>query len=158
MNDFKIREATVNDIPVILSFIRELAVYEKLLHEVTATEATLREWLFDRAKAEALIGERDGIPVGYAVFFYNFSTFVGRAGIYLEDVYVTPKERGKGYGKSFLKKIAALAVERGCGRFEWTCLDWNLPSIGFYRSLGAEPMNEWTIYRVAGENLRKLAE
>jgi GNAT superfamily N-acetyltransferase len=155
---FHIRPATEADIPDILSFIKELAVYEKLLDEVVATEATLREWLFEKQKAEAFIGEYDGRPVGYAIFFHNFSSFLGRAGIYLEDLYVTPRVRGKGFGKALLKEVARIAVERGCGRLEWTCLDWNQPSIDFYRAMGATPMDDWTIYRVTGERLEQLAQ
>lgn len=152
------RNAQRNDVGLILQFIRELADYEKMLSEVVADEATLEEWIFDKQKAEvifALEGEKD---VGFALYFHNFSTFLGRAGIYLEDLYVKPEYRGKGYGKAILKKLASIAVERGCGRLEWWCLDWNKPSIDFYRSLGAEPMDDWTVYRIAGETLTNLAE
>ena len=151
------REAERNDTALILRFIRELAVYEKLEDEVVADEATLEEWLFDRRKAEVLFVLEDGKEVGYALFFHNFSTFLGRAGIYLEDLFVLPAYRGKGYGKGLLKKLASVAVERGCGRLEWSCLDWNRPSIDFYLSLGAEPMADWTVYRLTGETLKRMA-
>ena len=154
---FTIRFAIEEDVPLILRFIRELADYEHLLHEVVATEALLREWLFVKKTAEVIVGEEDGTPVGFALFFHNFSTFLGRSGVYLEDLYVRPECRGKGYGKALLQKLAALAVERGCGRLEWWCLDWNEASIGFYRSLGAEPMSDWTVYRIAGDTLTELA-
>lgn len=152
------RYARRTDVPLILRFIKELADYEKMLDEVVADEKTLEEWIFHRQKAEvifALAGEKE---VGFALFFHNFSTFLGRAGIYLEDLYVQPEYRGQGYGKALLKKLAAIAVERGCGRLEWWCLDWNKPSIDFYLSLGAEPMSDWTVYRIAGDTLQKLAE
>jgi len=159
MDDKRIvfRYAVEADVPLILKFIKELADYEKMLDEVVATEELLKEWLFEKNKAEVLIGEFEGRPAGFALFFHNFSTFLGRAGIYLEDLYVMPEHRGKGFGKSFLKKLAEIAVERGCGRLEWWCLDWNKPSIDFYLSMGAEPMKDWTVYRLAGDTLRKLA-
>ena len=152
------RSATREDVPLILQFIRELADYEKMLHEVVADEATLEEWIFDRQKAEVLFALVDGNEIGFALFFHSFSTFLGRAGIYLEDLYVKPEYRGKGYGKAILKRLASIAVERKCGRLEWWCLDWNQPSIDFYRSLGAEPMSDWTVYRIAGDTLTHLAE
>ena len=152
-----IRIATKEDAALVLSFIRELAEYEKMLDEVAATEQTVREWVFDKGSAEVVFLLEEGTEVGFALFFHNFSTFVGRSGLYLEDLYVKPAYRGKGYGKALLQYLAKLAVERGCGRFEWCCLDWNAPSIAFYRSLGARPMDEWTIYRVDGEALKKLA-
>lgn len=152
------RSATREDVPLILQFIRELADYEKMLHEVVADEATLEEWIFDRQKAEVLFALVDGNEIGFALFFHNFSTFLGRAGIYLEDLYVKPEYRGKGYGKAILKRLASIAVERKCGRMEWWCLDWNQPSIDFYRSLGAEPMSDWTVYRIAGDTLTHLVE
>ncbi|WP_195279436.1 GNAT family N-acetyltransferase [Clostridium sp. J1101437_171009_A5] len=152
------RSATREDVPLILQFIRELADYEKMLHEVVADEATLEEWIFDRQKAEVLFALVDGNEIGFALFFHNFSTFLGRAGIYLEDLYVKPEYRGKGYGKAILKRLASIAVERKCGRLEWWCLDWNQPSIDFYRSLGAEPMSDWTVYRIAGDTLTHLVE
>ena len=152
------RFAEEKDCGLILFFIRELAAYERMLDEVVTTEAMLREWLFEKRSAEVLFACENGREVGFALFFHNFSTFVGRAGLYLEDLYVLPEYRGRGYGKAILKKLAAIAVERGCGRMEWVCLDWNRPSIDFYRSLGAVPMDEWTIYRLAGETLRRAAE
>ncbi len=150
------RFAERKDTPLILKFIRELADYEKMLDEVVADEKTLEEWIFDRQKAEVLFAVAEGKEVGFALFFHNFSTFLGRAGIYLEDLFVQPEYRGRGYGKGILKKLAAIALERGCGRLEWWCLDWNKPSIDFYLSLGAEPMLDWTVYRIAGDTLRKL--
>ena len=152
------RFAARDDCALILSFIRELAAYEKMLDEVIATEELLEEWLFDKQKAEVVFALEDDREVGFALFFHNFSTFLGRAGIYLEDLYVLPEYRGKGYGKGLLKKLAQIAVERGCGRLEWWCLDWNRPSIDFYLSLGAEPMQDWTVYRIAGDTLATLAE
>jgi GNAT superfamily N-acetyltransferase len=153
-----VRNATEDDVPLILSFIRELAEYEKLSHEVVATEEALRETLFGgRRYAEVLIGEQDGIPAGFALFFHNFSTFLGKPGIYLEDLYVRPEFRGAGIGKQLLSRLARLAVERDCGRLEWWVLDWNEPSIGFYRKIGAFPMDEWTVYRLTGEALEELA-
>lgn len=158
MDEMTFRKAEAKDAGLILYFIKELAVYEKMLDLVVATEKTLQEWMFEKEKAEAIFVLENGKEVGMALFFHNFSTFVGRAGLYLEDVYVLPEYRGKGYGKALLKKLAQIAVERGCGRFEWVCLDWNQPSIDFYRSLGAVPMDDWTIYRLDGEALQKLAE
>ena len=152
------RNAQRNDVGLILQFIRELADYEKMLSEVVADEATLEEWIFDKQKAEVIFALEGEKEVGFALYFHNFSTFLGRAGIYLEDLYVKPEYRGKGYGKAILKKLASIAVERGCGRLEWWCLDWNKPSIDFYRSLGAEPMDDWTVYRIAGKALTNLAE
>ncbi len=152
------RFATRDDCALILSFIRELAAYEKMLDEVVATEELLEEWLFDKQKAEVVFALEDDREVGFALFFHNFSTFLGRAGIYLEDLYVLPEYRGKGYGKGLLKKLAQIAVERGCGRLEWWCLDWNRPSIDFYLALGAEPMSDWTTYRITGDTLIELAE
>lgn len=152
------RYAGRNDVPLILRFVKELAEYEKLQDEVVADEKTLEEWLFDRQKAEVIFALEDGKEVGYALFFHNFSTFLGRAGIYLEDLYVQPEYRGRGHGKGLLKKLASIAVERGCGRLEWSCLDWNRPSIDFYLSLGAQPMSDWTVYRLAGSTLTELAE
>ena len=152
------RNAQRNDVGLILQFIRELADYEKMLSEVVADEATLEEWIFDKQKAEVIFALEGEKEVGFALYFHNFSTFLGRAGIDLEDLYVKPEYRGKGYGKAILKKLASIAVERGCGRLEWWCLDWNKPSIDFYRSLGAEPMDDWTVYRIAGETLTNLAE
>ena len=158
MSKLTFRTAEEKDCGLILFFIRELATYEKMLDEVVATEELLREQLFRRHGAEVIFACEDGKEVGFALFFHNFSTFVGRAGLYLEDLYVLPEYRGKGCGKALLKRLAAIAVERGCGRMEWVCLDWNKPSIDFYLSLGARPMDEWTIYRVGGSSLAALAE
>lgn len=158
MNNFTIRQAIVDDVPLILRFIKELADYEKMLDEVVATKEILTEWIFEKHKADVVIGEVNGEPVGFALYFNNFSTFLGRPGIYLEDIYVIPSERGKGYGKAFIKYLAKLCVENGYGRLEWFCLDWNQKSIDFYLSIGAKPMSEWTIYRVSGEELSHLAK
>ena len=157
-NNLTFRNAERKDTGLILQFIKELADYEKMLDEVVADEATLEAWIFDKQKAEVIFAVENGKEVGFALFFHNFSTFLGRAGIYLEDLYVRPECRGKGYGKAILKKLASIAVERGCGRLEWWCLDWNKPSIDFYLSLGAEPMSDWTVYRIAGDTLKRLAE
>lgn len=151
------RFARREDAALILRFIRDLAEYEKMAGEVVATEALLQEWIFDRQKAEVIFAVADGREVGFALFFHNFSTFLGRAGIYLEDLYVQPAYRGRGYGRMILRQLARIAVERGCGRLEWWCLDWNRPSIDFYLSLGAEPMKDWTVYRIAGETLLAMA-
>ena len=158
MNHKAFRFATADDTALILSFIRQLAEYEKMSDLVVADEALLREWIFDKQKAEVIFALEDGVEVGFALFFHNFSTFLGRAGIYLEDLFVRPEYRGRGYGKGLLRELARIAVERGCGRLEWWCLDWNQPSIDFYLALGAEPMNEWTTYRFSGEGLRALAD
>lgn len=152
------RNAERKDTLLILQFIKELADYEKMQNEVVADEATLETWIFDKQKAEVIFAVEDGKEVGFALFFHNFSTFLGRAGIYLEDLYVKPECRRKGYGKALLKKLASIAVERGCGRLEWWCLDWNKPSIDFYLSLGAKAMSDWTVYRIAGDTLTQLAE
>ena len=158
MKNISFRFAEEKDVPVILQFIKELADYEKMLDEVVANEELLREWIFNKQKAEVLFALIDGKEAGFALFFHNFSTFLGRAGIYLEDLYVKPECRGKGIGKGLLKQLAKIAVERGCGRLEWSCLDWNKPSIDFYLSLDAKPMEEWTVYRLTGETLRNMAE
>ena len=155
--DFQIRSATPADIPLILRLIRALATYEKMEDQVVATEELLNEWLFEKQIAKVLIAEVDGISVGFALWFHNFSTFLGRGGIWLEDLYVEPAYRGRGIGKQLLARLAAYAVEHGCGRLEWCCLDWNEPSIHFYRSLGAESMDDWTTYRLSGETLKVLA-
>lgn len=152
------RYAERKDIPLILQFIKDLAEYEKMSDEVVATEELLEEWLFEKKKAEVLFAVADGTEVGFALFFHNFSTFLGRAGVYLEDLFVKPEYRSCGYGKAILKKLAQIAVERGCGRLEWCCLNWNKPSIDFYLSLGAEPMKDWTIYRIAGNTLKDFAD
>lgn len=154
----QIRSVTVADVPLILQFIRELAEYEKLAHEAVATEALLQEHLFGaKPKAEALIAELDAKPVGFALYFHNFSTFVGKPGIYLEDLFVRPAARGQGVGKALLVRLAQIALERGCGRFEWAVLDWNEPALRFYESLGAVAKKEWVLHRVSGEALRQLA-
>lgn len=152
------RFATEEDVGLILEFIRDLAEYEKMSDQVVATEALLHEWIFEKRKAEVLFICEGGKAVGFALFFHNFSTFLGRAGIYLEDLFVMPEYRNRGYGKVLLKKLAQITVERGCGRLEWACLDWNRPSIDFYLSLGAVQMNEWTTYRLTGETLNRMAE
>lgn len=154
----EIRPATEDDVPIILSLIRELAEYERLSHEVVATEGLLRESLFgERRGAEVLIACCKGAPAGFALFFHSFSTFLGRPGIYLEDLYVKPEFRGMGVGRALLTHLARLAEERGCGRLEWAVLDWNEPAIKLYKSIGAVPMDEWTVYRVTGEALETLA-
>lgn len=156
--NFKIRFAEEDDVGMIYRLIMELAEYENLLEQVVATEEILNEALFKRKSAEVIIGEYKGEPVGYALFFHNFSTFLGQAGIYLEDLYIRPTMRGKGFGKTMLSFLGKVAKERECGRLEWSCLDWNESSIEFYTKLGAVAMNEWTVYRVSGESLDKLAE
>ena len=154
----QIRQATPADVPVIVWFIRQLAEYERLSHEAVMTEETLRESLFgERRVAEALLGYHEDKPVAFAVFFHNFSTFLGRPGLYLEDLFVLPDMRGKGFGRAMLVHLARLARDRKCGRFEWSVLDWNEPAIEFYKNLGAVPMNEWTVFRVTGEALERLA-
>ena len=158
MENCMFRFAEEKDVSLILYFIKELAKYEEMLDEVVATEENLKEWIFDKKKAEVIFALEDGVEVGFALFFHNFSTFLGRSGVYLEDLYVKPEFRGKGYGKALLKKLAQIAVERGCGRLEWWCLDWNKPSIDFYLSLGAVPMKDWTVYRITGKTLTELAE
>lgn len=157
-NEFEIRFATEDDIYIILDFIIKLAEYENLLDEVVATPELLKDWIFKKKKAEVILAVENGTEVGFALFFHNFSTFLGRAGIYLEDLFVLPEFRGKGYGKALLKKLAKIACERGCGRLEWSCLDWNKPSIDFYLSLGAKPMEDWTVYRIAGNELENFAK
>jgi len=154
-----LRRAVRADVPEILRLIRALAEYEKLTHEVVATEAALTETLFGaRPAAEVLLAEEDGRAVGFALFFQNFSTFLGKPGIYLEDLFVDPAFRGRGIGRELLRAIARVAVERGCGRFEWAVLDWNEPAIGFYKSLGAKPMGDWTVMRLTGAALKELAQ
>ena len=152
------RFAEAADTPLILNFIRALAEYEKMADLVVADEALLGDQLFQKRNAEVIFAMEEGKEVGFALFFHNFSTFLGRSGLYLEDLYVLPEFRGKGYGKALLQKLAAIAVERGCGRMEWWCLDWNQPSIDFYKALGAEPMDEWTVYRLTGETLTNMAQ
>ena len=158
IDGFEIRHAIEEDIPVILSLIKELAVYEKLLHEVVTTEEVLKKNLFGQKRyAETVLGYYLDEPVGFALFFHNFSTFVGKPGLYLEDLYVKPEYRGKGFGKVLLEYLARLAVERDCGRYEWAVLDWNEPALKFYKSIGARVMKEWLIHRMAGEELERLA-
>ena len=152
------RFANKKDCGKILDFIKQLAEYENMADDVVATEKLLQEWIFEKQKAEVIFALENEKEVGFALFFHNFSTFLGRAGIYLEDLFVLPEYRGKGYGKGLLKQLAKIAVERGCGRLEWSCLDWNKPSIDFYLSLGAVPMDEWTVYRLTGDTLTKMAE
>ena len=153
------RFAQRGDEGIILDFIRRLAEYEKMSDEVVATEELLTEWIFDKNKAEVIFAlDESGKEVGFALFFHNFSTFLGRAGIYLEDLFALPEYRGKGYGKGLLRQLAKIAVERKCGRLDWWCLDWNQPSIDFYKSLGAVPMDEWTTFRITGDTLTKMAE
>lgn len=155
---FVIRSATEEDTPLILFFIQALAEYEHLGHEVRATAGLLRETLFVQHQAEVLIAEESGKPVGFALFFHNFSTFWGCKGLHLEDLFVLPECRGRGYGKALLKRLAQIAIERGCPRMEWWCLDWNTPSIAFYKALGAKQLDEWTTYRLTQEHIRALAE
>ena len=152
------RRAERKDTALILEFIKSLAEYENMQDDVVATESLLEEWIFDKEKAEVIFAVAKGEEVGFALFFHNFSTFLGRAGIYLEDLFVKPQHRGNGYGKALLKQLAHITVERGCGRLEWSCLDWNQPSIDFYLSLGAKPLDDWTAYRLTGETLHKMAE
>lgn len=156
--NMEFRYAKREDCGLVLDFIRELAAYEKMSDQVVATPELLEEWIFDKQKAEVVFALEEGREVGFALFFHNFSTFLGRAGIYLEDLFVLPQYRGRGYGKGLLSKLARITVERGCGRLEWCCLDWNTPSIEFYKSLGAVPLEEWTIYRLTGETLYAMAE
>ena len=159
MSELTFRMAVPGDEQTILDIILELARYERLEHEVVATPELLREWLFEKEKAEVLLAEVSGTVVGSALFFHNFSTFLGRAGIYLEDLFVRPEYRGRGYGKALLQKLAAITVERCCGRLEWACLDWNQPSIDFYtKRMQAVPMEGWTVYRLTGETLMAAAE
>ncbi len=158
MREMTFRFANQDDVPVILRFIKNLAAYEKMADQVIADEELLTEWIFEKKKAEVLFVLSEGKPVGFALFFHNFSTFLGRAGLYLEDLFVLPEYRGRGYGKGLLKQLAKIAVGRGCGRLEWWCLDWNKPSIDFYLSLGAEPMSDWTTYRLTGDTLTNLAK
>ncbi len=157
MTELTFRFAVKDDVSTILYFIRQLAEYERMSNEVVATEELLAEWIFEKQKAEVLFAVADGKEIGFALFFHNFSTFLGRAGIYLEDLFVLPEYRGKGYGKAILSELAKITVERGCGRLEWCCLDWNQPSIDFYLSLNAVPLSDWTIYRLTGNSLLEMA-
>jgi GNAT superfamily N-acetyltransferase len=159
MTALEIRTTTEADVPVILGLIRDLATYEREPDAVVATEEGLREVLFGaKPSAEVLLALENAEPVGFAVYFYNFSTWLGRPGLYLEDLFVRPEKRGKGYGRALLERLAQIAKERGCGRMEWAVLDWNDPAIQFYRKLGAEPMNEWTVFRLTQEGISKLAD
>lgn len=156
--DLKINPATPADVPTIVALITALAEYERLAHEVVADDAAIHRTLFgDKPVAEAVIARVGGVSVGFAVFFHNYSTFLGRPGLYLEDLFVLPEHRGRGFGRALLAHLARVAVERGCGRMEWSVLKWNAPAIGFYESLGATPMNEWTVYRLTGEALARTA-
>ena len=157
MENIIIREAQRADIPLILDFIKKLAEYEKMLDQVVADSGILENWLFDKSIARVIFVMDGDKEVGFALFFHNFSTFLGRAGIYLEDLYVLPEYRGRGFGKALLKSLAKIAVDMGCGRLEWSCLDWNTPSIEFYRSLGSVSMDDWTVYRLTGKALENMA-
>lgn len=158
MENIIIREAQRADIPLILDFIKKLAEYEKMLDQVVADSGILENWLFDKNIARVIFVMDGDKEVGFALFFHNFSTFLGRAGIYLEDLYVLPEYRGRGFGKALLKRLAKIAVDMGCGRLEWSCLDWNTPSIEFYRSLGSVSMDDWTVYRLTGKALENMAK
>ena len=159
IENFQIRPAHVEDVPIILQLIRDLATYERAPNDVTATEEQLIDVLFgERPAAEVLLAFEGQSPVGFAVYFYNFSTWLGRAGLYLEDLFVKPEKRGKGYGRALLVELAKIARDRGCGRMEWAVLDWNDPAIQFYRKLGAKPMNEWTVFRLTGQEIDELAK
>ena len=158
MNRTKFRFADEKDTALIFDFIKALAEYEKMSDQVIADENLLREWIFEKKKAEVIFALEDGKEVGFALFFHNFSTFLGRTGIYLEDLFVKPEYRGRGHGKALIRELARIAVERGCGRLEWCCLDWNQPSIDFYLSLGATPLDEWTTYRLTGDRLQTFAK
>ena len=158
MSQVQIRKATIDDTPLILKFVKELATYEKAAHEVLTTEKDIRNSLFGpESTTQALICEKDGLPIGYAVYFFNYSTWLGKHGLYLEDLYVVPSERGNGVGKSLLKHLAQIAVQKDCGRFEWSVLDWNEPAINFYKSIGAKAQGEWVSYRLSGEALVDFA-
>ena len=158
MSNFNYRFAKQGDEALILSFIKALAEYENMSNDVINSETLINEWIFQKGVAEVIFALEDGKEVGFALFFKNYSTFVGKAGLYLEDLFVLPEYRGKGYGKNLIKTLAKIAVERNYGRMEWSCLDWNKPSIDFYISLGATPMDEWTVYRLSGETLKNVAD
>ena len=158
MPQFTLRKAQPGDAGLVLYFIKKLAEYEKLLDQVEADEETLHQSLFVKKAAQVLIAEEDGTPIGYALYFYNFSTFTGRPGLYIEDVFILPEYRGKGYGTQIFRRLANIALEEGCARMEWICLDWNEPSLQFYRNMGAVPMEEWTVQRLSEETLRKVAQ
>ena len=152
----EIRKAVRQDVPLILEFIKGIARYEKMENEVVATTELLEEQLFDKGRAEVIFAMEEGVEVGFALFFHNFSTFLGRSGLYLEDLFVYPEHRGKGYGKALFLELVRIANERGCGRMEWVCLNWNKPSIDFYRPMGAVPLDEWTTYRLTSDAMKKL--
>ena len=159
MSELRIEKPTAENVPLILRFVRDLAEYEKLAGSVAATEERLRETLFGpNPSAQALLGYDNEEPVALAIYFFNYSTFIGRPGLYLEDLFVRPEARGKGFGRELLQHLARIAVERGCGRMEWAVLNWNEPAIGFYKSLGADPMDDWTVFRISEEKLRDLAQ
>ena len=158
MKSFEIRTVEASDAGKILEFIKLLAEYENMSDQVVATEELIKEWVFEKKKAEVIFAVEDGKEVGIALYFHNFSTFLGRAGIYLEDLFVLPEFRGRGYGKALLKELARITVERGCGRLDWSCLEWNKPSIDFYLSLGAEVLDDWRTYRLSGKTLEKMCE
>ncbi len=159
MSEILIRKATINDASLILKFVKGLAKYEKAEHEVLATEDHIRSSLFDaQSSTHAVICEKSGCPIGFAIYFFNYSTWLGKHGLYLEDLYVMPSERGSGAGKALLKHLAQIAVQKGCGRFEWSVLDWNEPAINFYESFGAKPQDEWVVYRLSGQALVNFAE
>lgn len=157
IDGFKLRKTEIEDAYLILELIKEIAVYEKMLDEVVATEESIKDSIFKRKEAEALIAEFNGEPIGYVLYFFNYSTFIGKAGFYLEDIYIKPEYRGRGIGKEIFRIIANIAYEKGCERMEWSCLNWNAPSIEFYKSLGAFPMSEWTVYRLTREKIKELA-
>lgn len=157
MNEVTFRFAEKKDAPIILDFIKGIAEYEKMSDNVVTTTEMIEEWIFEKKTAEVIFAIAEGDEVGFALFFHNFSTFVGRAGLYLEDIFVKNEYRKKGYGKALFKKLAEIALERNCGRMEWVCLDWNKPSIDFYMSLGAKPMNEWTLYRLTDKQLQDIS-
>ncbi|MGL4774638.1 MAG: GNAT family N-acetyltransferase [Clostridium sp.] len=157
VDGFKLRSTIKEDASLILELIKEIAVYEKMLDEVVATEESILESIFEKKEAEVLIGEFNGEPIGYALYFFNYSTFIGKAGFYLEDIYIKPEYRGKGIGTEIFRVLGKIAFEKGCRRMEWSCLNWNEPSIQFYKGLGAIPMSEWTVYRLTDENIEKLA-
>ena len=157
MNHTEFRFATEQDVALILKFVEALAEYERMSDQVVANEDLLREWIFEKKKAEVIFALEDGVEVGFALFFHNFSTFLGRAGIYLEDLFVFPAYRGRGHGKALMCELARIAVERKCGRLEWCCLDWNQPSIDFYTALGAQALSDWTTFRLTGDKLLQVA-
>ncbi len=157
MPKFNIRPAKPEETSLVLEFIKKLAAYEKCSNEVVADEATLYQSLFVEKAAEVIFAEEDGVVIGFALFFHNFSTFVGRKGLYLEDIFIIPEKRGLGYGKAILKHLADIAIERNCGRMEWICLDWNTPSLAFYRSIGAIPLDEWTVQRMTEDVVKEFA-